>query len=461
MSSADFFSLKLSRDLLSNLDSLGYKEMTSIQSLSLPLILANKDLIGQGKTGSGKTAAFGLGIINKLDIKSFKPQSIVICPTRELAEQVAEEVRRLARKVSNVKVITLCGGSPLVPQIASLRHRTHVIVGTPGRIEEHLRKDTLDLNGINMLVLDEADRMLDMGFQESIEKIVSKLPLKRQTLLFSATFPEEINIIASNIMNNPIKVKSESVHKEKTIKQFFYKTNSFEDRMIALRILLSKRKLESVLVFCNTKKETKEVANELNNFGHYALAIHGDLDQRDRDQSLIRFTNKSASVLVATDVAARGLDIDSLDMVVNYKIAHNPEIHIHRIGRTGRAGRVGIACTLCSDKEVRKIEEWDFDEYSEIFFDDLPSHDYLSKPPKKPAMITIKIDGGKKQKLRPGDIVGGVTGDGLIGGDKIGKIHVANNWSYVAVRTDIAKDVLRKIKSDRLKGKNFRARILS
>ena len=461
MNSSDFSSLNLSRELLNNLDSLGYKEMTAIQSLSLPVILANKDLIGQGKTGSGKTAAFGLGLINKMDLNSFKPQSLVICPTRELAEQVAEEIRRLARVINNVKVITLCGGAPIGPQIGSLRHRTHVIVGTPGRIEEHLRKGTLDLDNINTLVLDEADRMLDMGFLESIEKIVSNTPVERQTLLFSATFPEEINTIADSVMNRPIKVKSESMHEEKTIKQFFYETNSHDDRMTALRILLSKYKLESVLVFCNTKSDTKDVANELSYHGHYALAIHGDLDQRDRDQSLIRFTNKSASVLVATDVAARGLDIDSLDMVINYNVAHNPEVHIHRIGRTGRAGRVGIACTLYSDKEKYKIETLSSIVDNENLPDTLPSDNYLAKPANKPAMTTIKIDGGKKQKLRPGDIVGGITANGGIDGDKIGKIHVTNNWSYVAVSSDLAKDVLRKIKSDKLKGKAFRARILS
>ncbi|MBT6752885.1 MAG: ATP-dependent RNA helicase DbpA, partial [Candidatus Thioglobus sp.] len=343
MSTSDFSSLGLQAGLLKNLSTLGYEQMTPIQALSLPLILEGKDMIGQGKTGSGKTAAFGLGLLHKLNVKSYKIQSIVLCPTRELADQVASEIRKLARAIHNIKILTLCGGAPFGPQIGSLEHGAHIVVGTPGRIEEHLRKKTLKLDHVEMLVLDEADRMLDMGFQDAIDDIVEKIPSNRQTLLFSATYPQEIEDIAMRVMNNPAVVNAPSTHEASTIKQYFYQTNTDDERMNALRILLAKHKPDSALVFCNTKLDTQDVADELAHYGFYALAIHGDLDQRERDQALIRFSNKSVSVLVATDVAARGLDIEALDLVVNFNLAHDPEVHVHRIGRTGRAGRSGIA----------------------------------------------------------------------------------------------------------------------
>jgi ATP-independent RNA helicase DbpA len=457
VSTSDFSSLGLQAGLLKNLSTLGYEQMTPIQALSLPLILEGKDVIGQGKTGSGKTAAFGLGLLHKLNVKSYKIQSIVLCPTRELADQVASEIRKLARAIHNIKILTLCGGAPFGPQIGSLEHGAHIVVGTPGRIEEHLRKKTLKLDHVEMLVLDEADRMLDMGFQDAIDDIVEKIPSNRQTLLFSATYPQEIEDIAMRVMNNPAVVNAPSTHEASTIKQYFYQTNTDDERMNALRILLAKHKPDSALVFCNTKLDTQDVADELAHYGFYALAIHGDLDQRERDQALIRFSNKSVSVLVATDVAARGLDIDALDMVINFNLAHDPEIHVHRIGRTGRAGRSGIAATLYSDRESRKLDALEID----ISTDELPSDTYLDKPIKRPAMTTLKIDGGKKQKLRPGDIVGGLTGKGGIPGDKIGKITVSSNWSYVAVESDLVKLALKKIQDDKLKGKTFRVRILS
>ncbi|SHA02625.1 ATP-dependent 23S rRNA helicase DbpA [Bathymodiolus thermophilus thioautotrophic gill symbiont] len=459
MNSTDFSSLSLKPDLLKNLSSLGYESMTPIQALSLPIILSGEDVIGQGKTGSGKTAAFGLGLLQKLDTTSFKAQSLVLCPTRELADQVASEIRKLARAIHNIKVLTLCGGTPFGPQIGSLEHGTHIVVGTPGRIEEHLRKGTLKLDNINTLVLDEADRMLDMGFQDTIDQIIEKIPSHRQTLLFSATYPDEIASITDRVMQNPTVVEASSVDEESTIKQYFHLTNTDDERMIALRLLLVKHKPDSALVFCNTKNDTQDVADELAYYKFYAISIHGDLDQRERDQALIRFSNGSVSVLVATDVAARGLDIDDLDMVINFNIAHDPEVHTHRIGRTGRAGKHGIACTLYSDREMRKLDALEIDLVG--CNDPLPNDNYLDKPLKKPTMTTLKIDGGKKQKLRPGDIVGGLTGKGGIPGDKIGKINVGSNWSYVAVSSELVKTALKKIQNDKLKGKTFRVRILS
>ena len=458
MNSVDFSSLALQANLLENLSTLGYKLMTPIQQLSLPAILSGKDVIAQSRTGSGKTAAFALGLLQKLNVKSFKTQSIVLCPTRELAGQVATEIRKLGRSIDNIKVLTLCGGAPFAPQISSLQHGVHIVVGTPGRIEEHLRKGTLTLEHINILVLDEADRMLDMGFQQTIDKIIQQMPRNRQSLLFSATYPDEIADIAKYIMRQPIIVTAPQAHEATTIVQYFYKINSTAERAGALRLLLAKHKANSTLVFCNTKLETQAVADELADYGFYALAIHGDLDQRQRDQTLIRFANHSISVLVATDVAARGLDIDDLDMVINFNIAHHPETHLHRIGRTGRAGRSGVACSLYSAREIHKLDalEWDIDQQKP-----LPNDSYLDKPIIKPLMSTLKIDGGKKQKLRPGDIVGALTGKGGISSAKIGKIDVVSNCSYVAINSALIKVALNKIQNGNIKGKSFRVRILS
>lgn len=461
MSDTSFSNIGLNSELAKNLLSLGYHTMTPIQALSLPAILSGKDVIGQGKTGSGKTAAFGLGLLQKLDVKLFKIQSLVLCPTRELADQVASELRRLARATHNVKILALCGGVPIGPQIGSLERGAHIVVGTPGRIDDHLRKKTLRLGSVSTLVLDEADRMLDMGFQDTIDDIVDCIPTNRQTLLFSATFPSEIESIAERVMLEPIIVLAPSTHDEATIKQAFHQVSDAPSRMIALRLLLAKHRADSALVFCNTKRDTQDVADELNDWGFYALAIHGDLDQRERDQALIQFSNKSMPVLVATDVAARGLDIEALDLVINYHIAHDPETHVHRIGRTGRAGSSGIACTLYSNREMHKVDALELGLDPKKFSNPLPSESLLDKPARKPLMATLKIDGGKKQKLRPGDIVGALTGESGIPGDAVGKINVAANWSYVAVKLNLVKPALKKLSNGKLKGRSFRVRLVS
>jgi len=455
-----FSSLNLHSDLLDNISTLGYTEMTAIQQESLPPILDGKDVIAQGKTGSGKTAAFGLGLLQKLDVKRFRIQSLVLCPTRELADQVAKELRKLGRGIHNIKILTLCGGMPFGPQVGSLEHGAHVIVGTPGRIEDHLKRGTLKLDDVNLLVLDEADRMLDMGFQETLDRVIEQIPAQRQTLLFSATFPTQIQKIANRIMQKPVMVKVASIHDHATIEQHFYKVQDKNQRFVALRLLLMHFNPESSLVFCNTKKETQEVADQLVSYGFSALALHGDLEQRDRDQTLIRFSNKSASVLVATDVAARGLDIDTLDAVINYHIAHDAEVHVHRIGRTGRAGSKGIACSLYNDKESYRVALLESNIDPILDSEPLPPLALLDKTASKPAMVTIQIDGGKKQKVRAGDILGALTGDKGIEGKQVGKITIADNWSYVAISQQAAKQALAKLTNGKLKGRSFRVRVI-
>ena len=460
MTQTCFSTLKLNPDLLKGLSSLGYETMTPIQAQSLPHILSGKDVIAQGKTGSGKTAAFGLGLLEKLDVKRFSVQSLILCPTRELADQVAKEIRRLARSTHNIKVLTLCGGMPFGPQVGSLEHGAHIIVGTPGRIEEHLRKQTLILTQVDTLVLDEADRMLEMGFQSAMDAIIDQCPEKRQTLLFSATFPERIKSIANRIMLEPMMIQVASTHDETTIEQHFYQVDDNEQRLIALRLLLLNYKPESCVVFCNTKKETLEIADTLSDYGFSVLALNGDLEQRDRDQTLVRFANKSISVLVATDVAARGLDIDTLDLVINYHLARDVDIYTHRIGRTGRAGNKGIACSLFSDKESYKVAL--LGDYLDKLIDGeaLPPNTLLNETPTDSRMSTILIDGGKKQKVRPGDILGALTAKNDIAGKQVGKIHIFDNRAYVAVNKDIAKIALKKLSSGKLKGRSFRARLM-
>lgn len=434
--------------------------MTPIQAKALPHVFAGSDLIGQAKTGSGKTAAFGLGLLSRLDSELYQVQSLVLCPTRELADQVAKQLRKLARTIPNIKVLTLCGGVPMGPQISSLQSGAHIVVGTPGRIEDHLYRGRLTLDKVSCLVLDEADRMLEMGFQETLEKIVKQIPKQRQTLLFSATYPIEIQAIARRIMDQPELIKVESTHDDSSIEQHFYQIESKDERFDGVRLLLLEHQPESALIFCNTKRETKELAEALKQSNFSVAALHGDLDQRDRDQTLIRFSNKSISVMVATDVAARGLDIDSVDAVINYHIAQENEVHTHRIGRTGRAGAKGAAYSLYNSKEQYKVIQLGIYLDREIVSESLPSPSLLKTSPQQAAMTTLKIDGGKKQKLRPGDILGALTGAKGIAGSDVGKIDLADNWAYVAVSRSQWKAALKKLSEGKLKGRSFRVRRL-
>nr|WP_086939144.1 ATP-dependent RNA helicase DbpA [Thaumasiovibrio occultus] len=450
-----FSSLPLRAELLQNLSSLEYNTMTPIQAQSLPVMLEGKDVIGQGKTGSGKTAAFGLTLLHNLNVERFRVQALVLCPTRELADQVAKEIRKLARTIHNIKVLTLCGGVPFGPQIGSLEHGAHIIVGTPGRIHDHLEKGRLDLSELNTLVLDEADRMLEMGFQAAIDAVLEHTPASRQTLLFSATYPKEIEKIAQKIMRAPTKVEVAEQHDASAIREIFYQVDSHQARLNAVKDLLLEFQPKSCVIFCNTKAETVDIADALHDDGFSVIEINGDLEQRDRDQTLVRFANKSVSILVATDVAARGLDIDELDMVINYQLSHDPEVHVHRIGRTGRAGSSGVACSLITDKDAHKIialEDYTNRQYDTVA---LPTP-AASKQPVMPTMATLRIDGGKKQKVRPGDILGALTGENGIQGSQVGKIHMFDFCAYVAVEKSVVKAALRKMEKGKIKGRSFR-----
>lgn len=461
MSDTSFASLALSPALLTNLDSLGYHEMTPVQAQSLPPMLAGRDVLAQAKTGSGKTAAFGLALLAALRVEVFVVQGLVLCPTRELADQVAEELRRLARGMPNVKVLTLCGGAPFGPQLGSLEHGAHIVVGTPGRIDEHLRKGSLTLGSLTTLVLDEADRMLDMGFQATIDDIIADTPADRQTLLFSATFPDEqasggLATMTRGVMRNPVTVKVTELHDATTIDQHFYEVANEEARFAALQQLLLVYRPATSVVFCNTKRETQAVAEQLTEAGFSAVALNGDLEQKDRDRRLILFANQSASILVATDVAARGLDIAQLDAVFNYQIARELDVHVHRVGRTGRAGASGVACTLVTPKEHYRLERLEGLLEQPITTEPLPKP--LHSLPFEPPMATLQLAGGKKDKLRPGDILGALTSEGGLRGDQVGKIKVLARSAYVAVEHSAVQKAQAKLERDKLKGRAFRVR---
>lgn len=453
-----FSTLSLRPELLQSLQSLGFAAMTPIQAGTLPRVLNGDDVIGQGKTGSGKTAAFALGVLNPLQVKRFEVQSLILCPTRELADQVAKEIRRLARNIHNIKVLTLCGGMPFGPQINSLEHGAHIVVGTPGRIEEHVRKRHLQLQEVTTLVLDEADRMLQMGFQPALDAIVEQVPRQRQTLLFSATYPDAIKALAARYMREPVFLKVASTHSAGTIEQHFY-TVRHDERLHGVKQLLQSAQAPSAVVFCNTKREVQTLAEALRQDGYSAAALHGDLEQRDRDQALVRFANQSVRVLVATDVAARGLDVDDLALVINYQMPRDPEVYVHRIGRTGRAGAKGRAFTLCSDREVHKLAALEKILNSTCVPEALPAA-VKKITPATPVMVTLQIDGGKKQKVRPGDIVGCLTGEGGVEQRHIGKIHVFDFCAYVAVERGVYRQALQKIQTGTLKGRRFRVRLL-
>ncbi|EKT4467383.1 ATP-dependent RNA helicase DbpA [Pseudomonas putida] len=457
--STAFATLPLSAAMLANLDALGYTSMTPIQAQSLPVILKGQDLIAQAKTGSGKTAAFGIGLLNPINPRYFGCQALVLCPTRELADQVAKELRRLARAEDNIKILTLCGGVSLGPQIASLEHGAHIIVGTPGRVQQHLDKGTLVLDGLNTLVLDEADRMLDMGFFDAIASIIGKTPSRRQTLLFSATYPAGIEQLAADFMRKPQQVKVESLHADNQIEQRFIEIDP-QQRLEAVTRVLGHYRPQSCVAFCFTKQQCEDLVAHLTAKGIVAQALHGDLEQRDRDQVLTMFANRSSSVLVATDVAARGLDIDGLDMVINVELARDAEIHVHRVGRTGRAGEKGIAISLVAPAEGHRAQAIEDLQKRPLRWEQLDSLKSKGGEPLLPAMTTLCIAAGRKDKLRPGDILGALTGDAGIPGKQVGKIAIFDFQAFVAVERAVAKQAMQRLNSGKIKGRSLKVRII-
>ncbi len=455
--SKSFSNLSLHAKMLSTLDQLGYTEMTPVQEASLPLLLKGEDIIAQAQTGSGKTAAFGISLLHNLDVSEVKVQAAVICPTRELCEQVANELRRIARFKENIKILTLVGGEAVYPQKVALEKGVHIIVGTPGRIMDTITKGHLHLEDVKTLVLDEADRMLDMGFHDDIAAIIRNIPAKRQTLLFSATFEAETKKLSKKFQDDAQFIKIESDEAETTITQHFYKAEKAH-KVNLIEAIISSNKISSCIVFCNMKITCDEVSEALQEKGFDAASLHGDMEQKDRNEILTMFSNGSRNILVATDVAARGLDIKDLPAIINYDITAHPEVHMHRIGRTGRMGKEGLAFSFVGSKEMKFFK--DIQAYSKQEHILEESKDIRSNKnfDRTAPMRTLKILGGKKDKLRPGDFVGALSGELGFKGDAIGNIAVLDRLSYIAIEKELFYSI--QLKDDRLKVKKNKYRYI-
>jgi ATP-independent RNA helicase DbpA len=453
-----FTHLSLSEAMLSNLKNLEYLTMTPIQELSIPAILKGRDILAQAKTGSGKTAAFGIGILENLDIESFRIQSLILCPTRELSEQVAGEIRRIARFRPNIKVENITGGMPMKKQESSLKHQPHVVVGTPGRILKLLNRGSLVLETLKTVILDEADRMLDMGFMDEIRSIFEFIPRRRQTLCFSATFPEEIRELGRVILKSPQEITVESFHNPDVIEQHFIEVSSRDKIGITIGIL-GRYNPESTVIFCNTKDVCRQVGEQLKNAGTHSLALHGDLDQGERTKVLIRFANRSSRVLVATDVASRGLDIDSLGAVINYDLPFETETYVHRIGRTGRAGREGQAFSLVLPKESFRLDAIN-EHLSSSYAGEIPDPELsLADFEMDPEMITLSINGGRKNKISAGDLLGALTSEGGIDGTDVGKIDRLDTITFVAVKRSSKNRAIKVLEGGSIKGRRFKVSV--
>ena len=444
-----FKDLTLPTELLSNLDSLNYEKMTPIQQASIPAILKKQDIIAKAKTGSGKTLAFSLPLVLNIKAKQQHPQALIIAPTRELSEQIATEIKRIARYKSDVKVITLYGGTSLTRQLESLQKGADIIVGTPGRLLDHFSRESFELKEIKTLILDEADRMLDMGFADDILKLVSNLPKKRQTLLFSATYPEDISKLTEKVLNNPITIALKEQEQQLKIKE---KAFLVENKEKALIETLQSFQPNLAIIFCNTKIKSNEVAKMLSEKGFDVATLNGDLEQYQRQEMLLQFANGSLPVLVATDLAARGLDIESVELIVNYDFPHKAEDYTHRIGRTGRADKEGLAVSLCNDYEKRKIDEV----RPTLKLKDIKELKVNKNFFMQGEVNTLCIDGGKKKKLRAGDILGTLCKDIGLDAKDIGKINIFDTHAYVAIHKDVIQKAFNGLKNGQIKKRKFR-----
>jgi ATP-dependent RNA helicase DeaD len=525
--------MNLSREALKAISDMGFEEATPIQSQSISIIMSGRDVIGQSQTGTGKTAAFGIPLLEKLDQYDKRLQAAILCPTRELAIQISEEFRKLLKYRENIKVLPIYGGQPIDRQILALKKGAQVIIGTPGRVMDHMSRRTLKMEHVKFVVLDEADEMLDMGFREDIETILDKIPGERQTMLFSATMPKEILDLTERYQKNPAHVMV--IHKELTvpsIDQVYFEVKE-KVKLDALCRLIDMENPGLSLVFCNTKKLVDELVEQMQGRGYFAEGLHGDLKQSQRDLVMKKFRNRTLEILVATDVAARGIDVDDIDIVFNYDLPQDEEYYIHRIGRTGRAGKSGRAFTFVVGKEIYKLREIMKLTKAKIFRRKLPSlgdieevktrvfvdkikeiideghlikyvnivesmitEDYsaldiaaalmkhnlydadaeeidfeaepvpryenrFGKPGRKyqeddeRGMTRLFINIGKKEKVKPNDIVGALAGETGIPGRAIGHIDIFEEFTFVDVPREYTKDIIIGMKNKKIKGKKI------
>jgi len=512
-----FEELNLSKELLKAIDDMGFEEATPIQAQSIPYIYKGNDVIGQAQTGTGKTAAFGLPILDKINPLDKSPQAIILCPTRELAIQVAEELKALSKYKEGIRILPIYGGQPIERQIHALKKGVQIIIGTPGRVVDHMRRRTLKLHNTKIVVLDEADEMLDMGFREDIERILEDVPKERQTLLFSATIPKPILELAEKYLKNPQFIKV--VHKELTvpnIEQYYFEVKQ-KNKVEALSRLIDFYNPNLALVFCNTKKRVDELLHQLQARGYSAEGLHGDMSQSQRDRVMGKFRTGAIDILVATDVAARGIDVDDVDVVVNFDVPQNEEYYVHRIGRTGRAGRAGKAFTFVAGREIYKLKDIQRYARTKIVRQNVPTlldveetrisllmdkvkqviedgglakyiqwverlmeedynslelaaalfkmslgkdveeerYDELENTGGAPGMARLFINVGRNHKIRARDIVEAIAGKTGMPGKLIGTIDIYDNFTFVEVPTEYAAEVLYTMKNNQIKGKKI------
>ena len=517
MEEARFEDLGLCPEIMKAVKNMGFEEASPIQAKAIPAMLEGKDIIGQAQTGTGKTAAFGIPLLEKIDLKNKKLQAIVLCPTRELAIQVAEEIRNLAKYMHAIKVLPIYGGQEIVKQIRSLKSGTQLIIGTPGRVMDHMRRKTVKMENIHTVVLDEADEMLNMGFREDIETILEGVPEERQTVLFSATMPKPILDITKRFQKNAELIKV--TKKELTvpnIEQFYYEVKPKNKEEVLSRLLdIYNPKLS--VIFCNTKKQVDLLVNGLLGRGYFAAGLHGDMKQAQRDRVMDGFRKGKTEILVATDVAARGIDVEEVEAVFNYDLPQDDEYYVHRIGRTGRAGRVGRSFSFVTGKEVYKlkeiqrycktkiyaqkvpslddvantkmdklmetinriIEEEDLTTYFQMIQAEVNDSDYTSMDiaaallklcsgtkeedsadmfedtgAEEPGMVRLFINIGKKHKAKPGDILGALAGESGLPGKVVGTIDMYDKYTFVEVPREYARDILNAMDHAKIKGKS-------
>jgi len=460
MTGPAFSDLPLRPELLPGIARNGWTTPTAIQAEALPVALAGTDVIGRAHTGSGKTGAFGLALLQRLDVDRRVPQALVLSPTRELARQLTADLRALAVGLEGTRILAVTGGAPSRPQRDALTHGVHVIVGTPGRVLQHLELGRIDPSALDVLVLDEADRMLDMGFADQVLSITRALPRDRQSLLFSATWPDGLDTLAGQVLQGPVEVGVDTLVDEEVLRQRAVFCEP-DQRPQTLRRLLGRRAPGPTLVFCETKQQCRDLARDLARSGASVRALHGDLEQRDRDEVLVQLRNESVRILVATNVAARGLDLDGLELVVCYELSPDPKVHVHRIGRTARARASGEAISLVAgDREARRLA--DIEAHLDTTIPELVlDHD---APPRlddwRAPHQTVVILGGRRDKLRPGDILGALTGIGGVEGSDVGKIVFTDRRCWVAVRAEVAAQAARRLDRGRIKKKRFRVRLV-
>ena len=520
METVRFEEMGLSEEIQKAVRYMGFEEASPIQAKAIPAMISGIDLIGQAQTGTGKTAAFGIPILEKVDPKLKKLQAIVLCPTRELAIQVADEIRNLSRYMHGIKVLPIYGGQDIVKQIRSLKSGTQIVIGTPGRVMDHMRRKTMKLDFVHTVVLDEADEMLNMGFREDIEFVLSGVPEERQTVLFSATMPKPIMEITKKFQNNAKVIKV--TKKELTvpnIEQYYYVKPKKKEEVLSRLLDIYSPRLS--VVFCNTKKQVDLLVNALLGRGYFAAGLHGDMKQEQRDRVMQGFRTGKTEILVATDVAARGIDVDEVEAVFNYDLPQDDEYYVHRIGRTGRAGREGRAFSFVSGKEVYKLKEIQRYCKTKIYAQKVPSLNDVANTKMEnilddvervieqedldmminaieervnnseftamdmaaaflkiccgmtednknteendwefgdtgageDGMVRLFINIGKKQRVRPGDILGAIAGESGMDGKLIGTIDMYDKYTFVEVPREYAREVLNAMKNVKIKGK--------